>query len=70
LAINTNNNSQGPSSALALAEAFQLLYRNLELLAELRAAVEQPSQNSELTANLTARESRHDPGRSDRIGPL
>jgi uncharacterized protein YecE (DUF72 family) len=38
VAINTNNNSQGPINALALAEALGLPYQNSELLAELRAA--------------------------------
>jgi uncharacterized protein YecE (DUF72 family) len=42
VAINTNNNSQGPINALALAEALQLPYRNPDLLAELRTAVGLP----------------------------
>jgi uncharacterized protein YecE (DUF72 family) len=43
VAINTNNNVQGPINALALAEVLQLRYRNPELLAELRTALGQPS---------------------------
>jgi uncharacterized protein YecE (DUF72 family) len=42
IAINTNNNSQGPINVLALAEAVQLPYRNPELLAELRTEVGLP----------------------------
>jgi len=43
IAINTNNNSQGPINALALAEELRLPYQNPELLAELRTAVGLPS---------------------------
>jgi hypothetical protein len=42
VAVNTNNNSQGPINALALAEALQFPYRNPDLLAELRTAVDLP----------------------------
>ncbi|HVD03001.1 MAG TPA: hypothetical protein VNF75_02530 [Candidatus Dormibacteraeota bacterium] len=39
VAINTNNNSQGPINALALAEILGLEYSNGPLLADLRQAV-------------------------------
>jgi len=42
IAINTNNNAQGPINALALAEALQLPYRSPDLLAEFRTAVGLP----------------------------
>jgi uncharacterized protein YecE (DUF72 family) len=39
VAINTNNNAQGPINALALAEVLGLPYQNPELLTELRTSV-------------------------------